>query len=243
MEVIRSCTTCPARERGVLCEADGIALPAFARVCHQHRYLARQTLYHEGTPALGLYVLCRGRIKVSWADGNGREQILRLVDPGGILGEEALLEGARYVGTARALEESLAAFVTREELLRLLRTHNEMGVNLLMHLTREIISIQANLTRVALTDARSRLAALLLELDRRYGQPGGEGIRLAVNLSRSELGAMVGLTPETVMRLLSEFREGGILRTERRALTLLMPDRLKALVVDRPEPVLAQDRR
>ncbi len=240
MEVMESCCTCPARGRAVLCEVGGTALPAFARVHHQHRYLARQTLYHEGTPALGLYVLCRGRVKVSWADGNGREQILRLIDAGGALGEEALLEGARYVGTARALEDSLAAFVTREDLLRLLRTHDRMGVSLLLHLTRELVLIQANFTRVALADARSRLATLLLDLARRYGQPGREGTQLAVTLSRSELGAMVGLTPETVMRLLSEFRAGGILRTERRALTLVAPHRLEALALDRPEPSLAR---
>ena len=166
-------------------------------------------------------------------DGCGTREV-------GVLGEEALLEGARYVGTARALEDSLAAFVAREDLLRLLRTHDELGVSLLLHLTRELVLIQANLTRVALTDARSRLATLLLDLGRRYGQPGRDGTRFAVNLSRSELGAMVALRPETVMRLLSEFREEGILRTEGREVTLVAPDRLKALALERLEPPLAR---
>ena len=240
MEPVEACNTCPAQVRAVLCEAGGTGVPAFAQVRHQHRYLARQTLYHEETPALGLYVLCHGRIKVSRAGGNGREQILRLVDPGGVLGEEVLIEGARYVGTARALEDSLAAFVAREDLLRLLRTHDGLGVSLLFHLARELVSIQTHLTRVALADARSRLATLLLDLCGRYGQPGRGGTQLALNLSRSELAAMVGLTPETVMRLLSEFREEGILRTEGRAVTLLAPERLKALTLERPEAPLAR---
>jgi len=249
-----ACDACDAREGAALCGSETAALAAFARVHHQHQYLAKQTLYHEGTPALGLYVVCRGRIKVSRADGNGREQILRLVDPGGVLGEEVLIEGARYVGTARALEDSLAAFVAREDLLRLLRTHDGLGVSLLFHLARELVSIQTHLTRVALADARSRLATLLLDLCGRYGQPGrggdpahmamgqasGLGVQIALNLSRSELAAMVGLTPETVMRLLSEFREEGILRTEGRAVTLLAPERLKALTLERPEAPLAR---
>ena len=254
MEPVEACNTCPAQVRAVLCEAGGTGVPAFAQVRHQHRYLARQTLYHEETPALGLYVCCHGRIKVSRAGGNGREQILRLVDPGGVLGEEVLIEGARYVGTARALEDSLAAFVAREDLLRLLRTHDGLGVSLLFHLARELVSIQTHLTRVALADARSRLATLLLDLCGRYGQParGGDpahmtmgqanglGVQLALNLSRSELAAMVGLTPETVIWLLSEFREEGILRTEGRAVTLLAPERLKALTLERPEAPLAR---
>ncbi|MBI2000094.1 MAG: cyclic nucleotide-binding domain-containing protein, partial [candidate division NC10 bacterium] len=77
------CDACHAREGAALCGSQTAALAAFAQVHHRHRYLAKQTLYHEGTPALGLYVVCRGRIKVRRADGNGREQILRLVDPGG----------------------------------------------------------------------------------------------------------------------------------------------------------------
>ncbi|MBI2117254.1 MAG: Crp/Fnr family transcriptional regulator [candidate division NC10 bacterium] len=168
-------------------------------------------------------------IKVSRADGNGREQILRLVDPGGVLGEEALIEGARYVGSALALEDSQVAFASREQLLRLFETHGGMAVNLLLHLCRELVSTQANLTRLALADARSRMAGLLLELGRRYGQPTPEGMRLSLQVSRGELAAMVGLTPETAMRLLSEFRDAGILRTNRRQVILVRPEQLEVL--------------
>jgi len=193
-----ACDACDAREGAALCGSETAALAAFARVHHQHQYLAKQTLYHEGTPALGLYVVCRGRIKVSRADGNGREQILRLVDPGGVLGEEALIERAQYVGSALALEESRVAFAGREELLRLFQAHGGMAVNLLLHLCRELVSTQANLTRLALADARSRMAGLLLELGRRYGQPTPEGMQLSLQVSRGELAAMVGLTPAPV---------------------------------------------
>lgn len=223
------CDACDARKGAALCGGETTALAAFTRVHHRHRYLAKQTLYHEGTPALGLYVVCRGRIKVTCADGNGREQILRLVDPGGVLGEEALIEGARYVGSALALEDCQVAFASREQLLRLFETHGGMAVNLLLHLCRELVSTQANLTRLALADARSRMAGLLLELGRRYGQVTPEGMQLSLQVSRGELAAMVGLTPETAMRLLAEFREAGILRTDRRQVTLVRPEQLEVL--------------
>jgi CRP/FNR family transcriptional regulator len=212
-----------------LCRGDAAAVTALGRMIHQHRYRAKQTLYHEDTPALGLYVLCSGRIKISRTEGNGREQILRIVDPGGILGEEALLDGGRYVGSAQTLEDSQIAFVTREDLLGLLQTHAGMAVNLLLHLCRVLIATQAGLTRIALADARSRMAGLLLDLGRRYGQRTGEGVQLSLNVSRSEMAAMVGLTPETTMRLLSEFRDEGILRTDQRKVTLVRPERLEAL--------------
>lgn len=226
------CETCERRTESVLCHGDGdpAALAAFGAIHPRHRYLARQTLYHQGTPALGLYVLCHGRIKVSRADGRGREQIVRLVDPGGILGEEALRPDGRYVGTARALLESQAAFVGRDELLRLLREHNGMAVRLLQHLAQVLASTQAHLARLALADARSRMAGLLVELGRRYGHPADEGLRLSPAMSRGELAAMIGLTPETAMRLLAWFRDQGILRTAGRQIVLLRPGQLEALV-------------
>ncbi len=229
MKLTEACGTCHVRDSSVLCSGETAAPAEFAQMHYQHRYLARQTLYHEGTPSLGLFLVCRGRIKVSRADRNGREQILRLVDQGGVLGEEALLDGSRYVGSARALEESQVAFVGREDLLRFLRTHEGMAVSLLLHLCRVLVSTQANLTRLALTDARSRMAGLLLDLGRQYGRPTPEGTELSLSISRGELAAMVGVAPETAMRLLSEFREAGIVRTDRRQVILAKPGRLEAL--------------
>jgi CRP-like cAMP-binding protein len=229
MKTQEGCETCDLREEAVLCHGETAALAALARISSQHRYPAKQTLYHEGTPALGLYLLCRGRVKVSRADGADREHIIRLVDPGGVLGEEALIEGARYVGSARALEDSQVAFLGREDLLQLVRAHEGIAENLLLHLCRVLVSTQTNLTRLALADARSRMAGLLLDLGRRYGKPTHEGTELSLCVSRGELAAMVGLTPETAMRLLSEFREAGMLRTDRRHVVLVQPERLEAL--------------
>jgi CRP-like cAMP-binding protein len=229
MKLTETCRACDVRDSAVLCNGETAALADFAQVHYQHRYLAKQTLYHEGTPALGLFLVCRGRIKVSRTDGNGREQILRLVDRGGILGEEALLDGSRYVGSARALEDSQVAFVGRENFLRLLRAQEGKAVNLLLHVCRVLVSTQANLTRLALADARARMAGLLLDLGRQYGRPTDGGTELSLSVSRGELAAMVGLTPETAMRLLSEFREAGIVRTDRRQVILVEPERLEAL--------------
>ncbi len=73
------------------------------------------------------------------------------------------------------------------------------------------------------------MAGLLLELGRRYGQPTPEGIALSLSVNRGELAAMIGLTPETAMRLLSQFRDEGIVRADRRQVVLVQPERLEAL--------------
>jgi len=126
------------------------------------------------------------------------------------------------------MEDSQVAFISREELLSLLRDHEGMVVNLLWHLCRVLVSTQANLTRLALADARFRMAGLLLDLGRRYGQPTNEGMELLLSVRRRELAAMIGLTPETARCLLSRFRDEGIIRTDRRQVVLVQPERLEA---------------
>ena len=230
----QDCATCRIREVAALCNGGDSSLAAFIRERSQHRYRAKQILYHENTPALGMYGVCSGRIKVSRTEGRGREQVLRIVDAGGILGEECLLEESRFVGTARALEDSQIAFVGRRDVIQLLRARDGMAEKFVLHLCDVLHATQQGLARVALTDARSRLAGLLLDLGRRYGESDGKGVRFSLNLSRGELGAMVGLTPETTMRLLSEFRTKGILRADGRTLTLLHPDQLESLTGSGP---------
>lgn len=227
MKNIQDCATCRLREVAALCSGGKSSLAAFMRGRSRHRYLAKQTLYHENTPALGVYGVCSGQIKVSRSGGRGKEQILRIVDPGGILGEESLLEDGRFAGTAQALGNSEVAFVGRREMLQLLRGPDAMTEKFVLHLCHVLQATQMDLARIALADARSRLAGLLLDLGRRYGESEGKGVRFLLNVSRRELGAMVGLTPETTMRLMSEFRRQGLVRADGRMLSLPNPDKLE----------------
>jgi CRP/FNR family transcriptional regulator, polysaccharide utilization system transcription regulator len=197
---------------------------------HIRTYQPRQILYHEGMPALGVYILCAGRVKLSRTNNTGRQQILRITGAGDICGEEALLEGTLYTNTAEALETSQSAFVRREAFLQLLETGGRVVLPFLRHICQVLIDIQVRFTHVALSDARTRLAAQLLDLAERDGKPGAKGTILNLSLRRGELAALVGLSPETAMRLLSQFQRDGLLETQGRRLTLKSLDGLRALL-------------
>ncbi|MEE9171714.1 MAG: Crp/Fnr family transcriptional regulator [candidate division NC10 bacterium] len=225
------CSACEAKQTCLLTsQLSPEEVEATKGIRHVRGYRARQTLYHEGMPALGIHILCSGRVKLSRADNDGRQQILRIVGPGDICGEEALLEGTPYTNTAEALESCQSAFVRRETFLDLLQSRNQILLPLLQHICQVLIETQIRFTRVALGDARARMAAQLLELADRYGRPGPNGITLHLALRRSELAALVGLSPETAMRLLSEFKREGLLDIQGRRLTLKSPERLRALL-------------
>lgn len=197
---------------------------------HIRAYQARQILYHEGMPALGIHILCSGRVKLTRGNNCGRQQILRIVGHGGICGEEALLEGMPFTNTAEALETCQSAFIRREALLELLESRDGLLVPLLRYLCRVLVETQVHFAHVALSDARTRMAAQLLELAERYGQPGSKGITLHLGLRRGELAALVGLSPETAMRLLSQFQREGLLEVHGRRLTIKALERLRSLL-------------
>jgi CRP/FNR family transcriptional regulator len=197
---------------------------------HIRVYQPRQILYHEGMPALGIHIICSGRVKLTRGNNCGRQQILRIVGHGGICGEEALLEGVAFTNTAEALETCQSAFIRREALLELLESRDELLVPLLQHLCRVLIETQVRFAHVALCDARTRMAAELCELAERYGQPGSKGITVHLGLRRSELAALVGLSPETTMRLLGQFQREGFLEVHGRRLTIKALERLRSLL-------------
>ena len=226
-----SCHSCEAKETCLLVtQLSPEEIEATKGIRHVRAYQPRQTLYHEGMPAMGIHILCWGQVKLSRGDNHGRQQILRFVGPGEICGEEALVEGIHYTNTAEVLEACQTAFVRREAFIDLVQTRDRVLLPLLQHLCRVLIETQIRFTRVALSDARTRMAAQLLDLADRYGRPGPKGITVQLALRRGELAALAGLSPETAMRLLSEFRREGFLEVQGRRLTLKAPERLRALL-------------
>lgn len=226
-----SCVECGAKQSCLLVsQLTPEEIEATKGIRHTRTYQPRQTLYHEGMPALGIHILCSGRVKLSRGDNNGRQQILRIVGPGEICGEEALLEGVPYTNTAEALDTCQSAFIRREAFLELLQKRDRVLLPLLRHICQVLIDTQVRFTHVALSDARTRMAAQLLDLADRYGQPGSQGTTLNLSLRRGELAALVGLSPETAMRLLSQFQREGLLEVHGRRLTLKSPERLRALL-------------
>lgn len=229
LRVLPRCDSCRTREQCIFSGLPPAQVEAFNRIRHFHHYRAHQAIFHEGTPALGFHVVCDGRIKLSRAGRGGREQVIRIANPGEAIGEEALLDSHAYNCTAEPLEDSHTAFIQREQFLALLESNHSVASRFLLHFCRTLIETQGRLAQMGLGDARTRLAGTLFDLAQRYGRHARGGVDLDVNLSRAELAAMVGLSPETAMRLLSELKANGVLRLDGRRVIILSMERLATL--------------
>ena len=187
-------------------------------------YEADEAIFHEGTPAFGFFIICRGKVKLIKQGPAGKRQILKIVGPGELLGEENLFDGGTHPASARTLEPTRARFVKREDFLDFLKRHPTVALRLAEKIARELQGFQAKLIETAYESCRARLARLLLMLSEKYGTE---------SISRTDLAEMAGISTETAIRTLGEFEERGLISLKRRKITIVDRAGLEELAAPR----------
>ena len=198
-------------------------------------YEAGELIQQEGMPANGVYVICRGLVKLGrhTADRE-RRRLFRILGPREILGLESLFceQGCFVSGFAKALLETRVAFIERARFLEFLERHPEVSRRICKHLSKEIISYQCQLTEMAYEPIQVNLARLLLLLARRFGIRKGD--RIELEFSRSDLAELIGTHADTVVRTLAQFKEKGLITTRYHRITILEEAGLEALASPLP---------
>jgi len=207
---------------------------ALERLVVHRRYRRGDDVVREGDPLGALYFIYDGQAKLYHLDEGGSEQVLRVLGPGEFFGELSVLREKTSPYTATMLAPGLVCAVPRDRLEQHLLTHARTTYSLLVGLVERLARTEGILLDLAGYDSRQRAAALLLTLAENQGRvtPGGREVTLSV--SRATLAAMMGMTPETLSRRLSEFRDRGWLQTEGyRKLRLTNEKALRGLLAER----------
>ncbi len=170
-------------------------------------YRRGSVLFAEGQPPRGIYVLCEGRAKVSIASAEGRTVVLRIAQPGDLLGINATLSGHSYGVTAETLERCRIDFISRADLLRLLDRDKKACLEVAEALSRKLSGLVEHTRLLSLSaSAAEKLARLLVRWCNELGKRTPQGIRITPGLTHEEIGQMICASRETVTRLLGEFR-------------------------------------
>lgn len=188
-----------------------------AKVCSI--YKKGQVIFHEGAYPFGMYCINTGKIKLSHSGDDGREQIIRLVKAGDIMGYKALLSGERYTATAIALEDSSICFIPKDLFMDVLRKDASLSIEMMRILSSELRKAELKITHLAQKPVRERLAETLLFIRETYGVEA-DGQTLNVRLSREEIANLVGTATESAIRLLSEFKKDGMIELEGKKIRL-----------------------
>lgn len=200
----------------ILAELDQPSLQLLTAHQSEQTYKKGETIFREGTYPSGIYYIIQGKAKKYKTGKDGREQIIYVANAGELIGYHAVLEEERYPDSAATLEESVIAFVPKDDFLLTLQQSQVFSNRLLKTLSHEFSVLINNLTTFASKSVRERLALQLIVLREKYKVNFQPGMPVEINMSRTDLASLVGTARENVVRLLTEFKEEGILVTQGR---------------------------
>ncbi len=164
-------------------------------------------LFRESQPARGVYVLCEGRAKVSISSLDGKTLVLRIAEPGELLGVNAALSGQPYETTVETLERCRIDFISREDLLKLLERDPKACLGVAQALSQELSGVVEHTRLLLLSQsAAEKLARLLIRWCDENGKRTANGIRINLGLTHEEMAQMICASRETVTRLLADLK-------------------------------------
>lgn len=185
------------------------------------KYKKGHNLFVEGTYPSGIFYVKEGRIKKYKADRNGREQIIYICNKGELLGYSALLSEEAYPDSSATLEDSIVGFIPREAFLKVLQQSPAFSVKLLKNLSHEFGVLVNSIASFAHKSVRERLALSLLILHEKFRNPEAPELPVQISLSREDLANIVGTAVETLVRLLHNFKDEGLITTQGRKIRIL----------------------
>ena len=223
MEIVENCQDCKMKSNHFFCSLSTATLKAFQEVKFAMLYPRGTVLFSEEEAARGVFMLCKGRVKVSIASADGKTLILRIAHPGELLGLHAVVSGKPYMATAEALEPCQIDFVKSADFTRFMRERGDAALRVAQQLSANYQSACDQARTLGLNNSMpQKMARFLLQLSGN-GSNSATSSRVKLTLTQEEIGQMIGASRETVSRTLAEFK-GQQLAIVRGA-TLVIPNR------------------
>jgi len=188
-------------------------------------YKRGTVLYREGSRLTGFYCITKGIIKIYKTGIDGKEQIIRFAKRGEIIAYRSLLSQELACTTAKVIEEGVLCHIPYKTLLFLIQNNWQFSHHMLQIVCRELREANDYITDIAQKTVRERLAEVLLLLKENFDLDNQN--TLQISLTREELANMVGTATESVIRLLSEFKQDNLIALQGRKIKFMDIPRLQ----------------
>lgn len=174
-------------------------------------------IFREAERSDWVAVLRAGRVKVSVDTANGTEVVLAVRGPGVLLGEFAAIDGEPRSATVTAIEPVTAVAIPLSAFEAYLQANGRVTLLLMRALTGKLRDADRKRIEFGAHDTIGRVAARLVEMTERFGQPAEDGTRIALPFTQDELAGWTGASREAVSKALGVLRSAGEIRTSRMA--------------------------
>lgn len=179
-----------------------------------------ECVFSDGENMRSLYAIRSGSFKTYTIDENGEEQITGFHLAGDLLGFDAIAEHM-HVSFAKALETSMVCEIPYTNLDELSNTMPKLKMQVLRLMSQEIRADQDMLTLLNRKNAEQRLATFICTLSKRFQARGFSAKEFRLSMTRSEIGNFIGLTVETISRLLNRFDKNGLIKIDGKYITIV----------------------
>ncbi len=231
LQIVENCLTCPLRKGHFFCQLSPDLLKQFSALSHLTAYPGGAILFVEGQMPRGAFVLCSGKVKLSTTSREGKVLVLKMVEPGEVIGLSAVISGEAFEVTAETVGPCLVNSVEREGLLRLIERSGELGLRSAQAVSREFQYAYREIHELVLARSSSgKLARLLLSWANGREEDNRE-MRIQAPATHEEMAQRIGASRETVTRLLSELKKKELIKLEGSTLVITNRSGLEALAV------------
>lgn len=195
------------------------------KVCNT--YKQGSVIYHEGSRTNGFYCINSGVVKIFKTGIDGREQIIAFAKKGGIIGYRSILSSELACSSAKVIEDATLCFIPGETLISLVKTNGNFSMSIMQQTCKELGEANSFITDIAQKTVRERLAEVLLNLKDIFELDNNQVLQ--ISLTREELANIVGTATESVIRLLSEFKQDKLIDLHGRKIKVLDIKRLEKI--------------
>jgi len=183
------------------------------------KYKKGSYIYKEGNRLTGFYCIIQGIVKIFKTGFDGKEQIIRFAKKGDIIAYRSLLSQESACTTAKTIEDAVLCHIPYNTLLNLIQNNPKFSLAMLRIVCAELKDANAYITDIAQKSVRERLAEVLLLLKENFSLDIDK--TLQISLTREELANTVGTATESIIRLLSEFKQDKLIDLDGRKIKII----------------------
>lgn len=202
-----------------------------ASIAQLQSFSKGEIIFKQGSEASGLFLVKTGRVKVFKVSIDGKEQILNIFEAGDNFAEVAALDGKPFPASAATLEPAKVVFFPRLAFLNLLHQDPDISINMLISLSQHSRHLAKIIEELSFKDVPQRLASYLLNLSDSCPQKQADGtIFVTLDLTKSQLAAILGTIPATLSRAFYRLSSQGLIAVKGSQIELLDREDLQKFI-------------
>ncbi len=187
-----------------------------------------ELIFDEGEKLGGVYCVRNGVSKLAKLSSNGKDQIVKLASKGEVLGQRSVVAEEHSNLSATAVNDMEVCFVPKEAIVNTLHKNPDFTFEVLRHMAHDLREADDVIVNMSQKTVKQRIAEALLYLKNRFGEDD-DGF-LSLVLSREDIANVVGTATESCIRILSDFRKEGLIKTSGKRMAIVDARKLQDLV-------------